>query len=163
MSSTYYGTYFSRLVKVCSPSLTADGARTFFASSLPDSGWTQSDTFPYKGDPTRSCGDPSAAFVVAIVLCLTRRGQRRRVIRVLFAATWHFAIEHAALLRLVYDSLASASFTFLALPIRRQSRQFQQHPLRANRWRYMRLVRVHECGAMRMTYDIDTDDIVELL
>ncbi len=58
MSSTYYGTYFSRLVKVCSPSLTADGARTFFASSLPDSGWTQSDTFPYKGDPTRSCGDP---------------------------------------------------------------------------------------------------------
>jgi hypothetical protein len=58
ISTTYYGSYSSRLIKVCSPSLTPDDAREFFASNLPNDGWEQSDTFPYKGDPTRSCGDP---------------------------------------------------------------------------------------------------------
>ena len=52
------GSYAYDLVDVCSNGISGDGVRAFFSQTLPQSGWTQSNQFPYQGNPTRACGDP---------------------------------------------------------------------------------------------------------
>lgn len=52
------GPYTYYLVQVCSSGVLADGARAFFARTLPQSGWAQSPYFPYRGNPSSDCGDP---------------------------------------------------------------------------------------------------------
>lgn len=58
ISRTYYGSYLSQRIEVCSPTMTANGIRAFMLDRLPEDNWIQSSTFPYEGDPSRACGDP---------------------------------------------------------------------------------------------------------
>ncbi|HEY7343406.1 MAG TPA: hypothetical protein VH591_21220 [Ktedonobacterales bacterium] len=52
------GSYQFQIVEVCTVTASADNIRSFYASSMPSNGWTQTDHFPYAGDPNRGCGDP---------------------------------------------------------------------------------------------------------
>lgn len=50
--------YQYQVVNLCTPGTTAEAIRAFFASSLPANGWTQTSTFPLRGDGGAACGDP---------------------------------------------------------------------------------------------------------
>ncbi|HEV8194256.1 MAG TPA: serine/threonine-protein kinase, partial [Ktedonobacterales bacterium] len=51
------GSYHFSLVSVCSPGLSGANLRSYFATAMPDNGWTRSSTYPYAGNPSRACGD----------------------------------------------------------------------------------------------------------
>lgn len=51
------GAYHFSLVSVCSPGLSSTNLRSYFATAMPDNGWTRSSTYPYAGNPSRACGD----------------------------------------------------------------------------------------------------------
>ncbi len=50
--------YHFILISVCSPETTVGAVSAFYASAMPQDGWSQSPNFPYAGDFTRRCGDP---------------------------------------------------------------------------------------------------------
>jgi serine/threonine protein kinase len=51
------GSYHFSLVSVCSPGLSSANLRSYFATAMPNNGWTRSSTYPYAGNPSRACGD----------------------------------------------------------------------------------------------------------
>jgi len=57
-SAVQNGEEYSQQIQVCSPSLSENSIRPFYASMLPQEGWKQSVTFPYGENPTSRCGDP---------------------------------------------------------------------------------------------------------
>lgn len=59
VGSSFTDTYQFSIIKVCTNSSTASAVRSFFASNLPASGWTNVSHYPYHGDPTSACGDPN--------------------------------------------------------------------------------------------------------
>jgi hypothetical protein len=59
LNSSFTDTYQFKIIKVCSNSSSASAVRSFFASNLTSSGWTNVSHYPYHGDPTSSCGDPN--------------------------------------------------------------------------------------------------------
>lgn len=52
------GLYLVEYMQVCTPNTTASAVRSHFASQAPNTGWTQSSTYPYDGGYQASCGDP---------------------------------------------------------------------------------------------------------
>jgi serine/threonine protein kinase len=52
------GFYQFQIIEVCTVTSSPDNVRSFYASSMPSNGWTQTDHFPYAGNPNRGCGDP---------------------------------------------------------------------------------------------------------
>lgn len=56
--SAFTDVYTFTLINVCTNSTTAAAVQSFFASSLTGAGWSQSATYPYKGNVSSSCGDP---------------------------------------------------------------------------------------------------------
>ncbi len=59
VNSIFTDTYQFTILKVCTGSSSASAVRSFFASNLTSSGWTNVSTYPYHGDPTSACGDPN--------------------------------------------------------------------------------------------------------
>ncbi len=50
--------YQFRLISACTAGTTAAAIRAHFSNSLPPTGFIQSLTFPYQGNPNTACGDP---------------------------------------------------------------------------------------------------------
>lgn len=57
-SSTYTEVYSFQIINVCTNNTSTSSVRGFFASGLPGNGWSQSATYPYKGNVSSACGDP---------------------------------------------------------------------------------------------------------
>jgi len=57
-SAAFTDVYAFQLINVCTNSATANSVHSFYASSMPGAGWSQSATYPYKGSVSSSCGDP---------------------------------------------------------------------------------------------------------
>ena len=50
--------YLFEIINACTNSFTASHIRSYFAGALPPTGFAQSATFPYQGNPAAACGDP---------------------------------------------------------------------------------------------------------
>ncbi len=57
-SSPFTQVYSFQIINACTNNTGANSVRTFFAGNLPSNGWTQSATYPYKGNVSSGCGDP---------------------------------------------------------------------------------------------------------
>ncbi len=51
------GAYHFHLISVCAPNLSGANLRSFYATAMPDNGWTPSSKYPYAGNSNRACGD----------------------------------------------------------------------------------------------------------
>jgi hypothetical protein len=51
------GAFHTRTLDLCVPFASPDDVRSYYTSGMAGLGWRQSSTYPYGGDPTRSCGD----------------------------------------------------------------------------------------------------------
>jgi len=50
--------YLFEIINACTSNFTASHIRSYFAGALPPTGFAQSATFPYQGNPAAACGDP---------------------------------------------------------------------------------------------------------
>jgi hypothetical protein len=50
--------YLFEIINACTNNFTASHIRSYFATALPPTGFAQSATFPYQGNPAAACGDP---------------------------------------------------------------------------------------------------------
>jgi hypothetical protein len=50
--------YLFEIINACTNSFTASHIRSYFTAALPPTGFAQSATFPYQGNPAAACGDP---------------------------------------------------------------------------------------------------------
>jgi hypothetical protein len=50
--------YLFEIINACTNNFTASHIRSYFAAALPPTGFAQSATFPYQGNPAAACGDP---------------------------------------------------------------------------------------------------------
>jgi hypothetical protein len=50
--------YLFEIINACTNNYTASHIRSYFAAALPPTGFAQSATFPYQGNPAAACGDP---------------------------------------------------------------------------------------------------------
>jgi hypothetical protein len=57
-SSPYTEVYSFQVINACTNSTSTGSVHSFFASSLPGNGWSQTATYPYKGIVSSACGDP---------------------------------------------------------------------------------------------------------
>ena len=57
-STAFSDVYAFQLINACTNNTNANVVRSFYASSLPSAGWSQSATYPYKGNVSSICGDP---------------------------------------------------------------------------------------------------------